>query len=485
MRWLFLTHRYLGIGVSLLMVCWCLSGIVMMYVSFPTLPEAKRVLNLAPLDLTHCCRVSRTQTGSIAEPAYFDVEMLAGKLVAHLMTMNGQSSTIDLADDAVIPRVSESQAVTVANRFAQAHGLPALLSVETVDNDQWITSGDFDGVRPYYKFCWSDADRSCLYVSTSTGKAMQFTTASLRFWNWLGAVPHWIYFSTLRHNPEVWAQVITWTSIIGCFQASTGIYIGVRQFLRRPSRRWSPYRGFMAWHHIPGLLFGVFVLTWLLSGLFSVTPWGFLEGGSAEPEQARMRGTSLSWPNVRAHLSDLRQSSSLREVVALRSSPFNGKLYFIAVKSDGTRVRLDGAGIPSRLSEADLRREADLLNNGAAASPEYVTQGDSFYFDHHSASVLLPVYRVIANDDQQTRYYLDPVSGDIVRKVDRSARGYRWLHEALHRLDFSAATRSRPFWDSVMLLLMTGVTLVCVSGCYFGVLRVTGRTRASRRKVLT
>jgi len=48
-RFLFVSHRYLGIGVGLLMVMWCLSGIVMMYVSFPELDAQSRRGGLARL----------------------------------------------------------------------------------------------------------------------------------------------------------------------------------------------------------------------------------------------------------------------------------------------------------------------------------------------------------------------------------------------------------------------------------------------------
>ena len=36
-RFLFLLHRYLGIGIGLVMLLWTLSGIIMMYKSYPEL----------------------------------------------------------------------------------------------------------------------------------------------------------------------------------------------------------------------------------------------------------------------------------------------------------------------------------------------------------------------------------------------------------------------------------------------------------------
>jgi hypothetical protein len=56
---------------------------------------------------------------------------------------------------------------------------------------------------------------------------------------------------------------------------------------------------------------------------------------------------------------------------------------------------------------------------------------------------------------------------------------YRWLHQGLHRLDFAAAIRARPQWDAIMLLLMSGVTVVCATGAYLGYRRLT--SKAPRR----
>ena len=39
-RWLFLVHRWLGIGICLLFAMWFVSGMVMMYVGYPKLTEA-------------------------------------------------------------------------------------------------------------------------------------------------------------------------------------------------------------------------------------------------------------------------------------------------------------------------------------------------------------------------------------------------------------------------------------------------------------
>jgi len=48
-RWLYLIHRWVGIGASLLLAMWFLSGFVMLYVPYPSLTRAERLAGLAPI----------------------------------------------------------------------------------------------------------------------------------------------------------------------------------------------------------------------------------------------------------------------------------------------------------------------------------------------------------------------------------------------------------------------------------------------------
>ena len=42
-RMLFWLHRYLGIAVGALMAMWCISGVIMMYVAYPSLDDGTRL----------------------------------------------------------------------------------------------------------------------------------------------------------------------------------------------------------------------------------------------------------------------------------------------------------------------------------------------------------------------------------------------------------------------------------------------------------
>ena len=116
------------------------------------------------------------------------------------------------------------------------------------------------------------------------------TTFRQRFLNWMGAVIHWLYPTALRQHTDVWLQVVIWLTIVSLFLTIIGVYIGLRQFGTRHNSRPSPYRGWALWHHYAGLVFGLFTLTWLTSGLFSVNPFGALEGREFHDEHQRLKG---------------------------------------------------------------------------------------------------------------------------------------------------------------------------------------------------
>jgi hypothetical protein len=97
------------------------------------------------------------------------------------------------------------------------------------------------------------------------------TTATQRFWNWLGAIPHWFYPTALRSDGELWSQTVIWASMLGSFLALFGLYLGFSQLGR--GRGLSPYRGLFYWHHLAGLVFGIVTLTFVASGLVSMNPW--------------------------------------------------------------------------------------------------------------------------------------------------------------------------------------------------------------------
>jgi hypothetical protein len=164
--------------------------------------------------------------------------------------------------------------------------------------------------------------------------------------------------------------------------------------------------------------------------------------------------------------------------VQVRGEALGGRLYLVAMGADGRTVRFDTAGEPAPLTRSEL---AGALGRAGAkvASLDLLTREDAYYYGHHR-TVRLPVWRAVMADAEQTRLYIDAVTGATVRTLDSSDRAGRWVRGGLHGLDF-AGLRLRPVWDLVVLPLLAGVTLVCATGFWLSLSRLRRDGRAVRR----
>src|SRR4029077_7658815 len=123
---------------------------------------------------------------------------------------------------------------------------------------------------------------------------------------YLGAIPHWLYFTPLRKHGQRWSRIVIWTSGVGTLAALLGIVIGVwvyspANYFRNGGRVSSiPYRGWKRWHLILGLIFGPLACTWVLSGMLSMDPFPKLQRGNSNREEARfadsLRGVPIPLP---------------------------------------------------------------------------------------------------------------------------------------------------------------------------------------------
>lgn len=481
MRVILLIHRYLAVAVGVLMTLWCLSGFVMMYQAYPSLTEAERRAGLAPLDLSACCELDGLAADAAAPAPRFRIEMLGGDPVLRLdpRELGGSpAGTWNLRTGERVRGLSAAAVHDVARRFGRRSaiaGEPRALG--TLEIDQW-TVQTAPRNRPVHKFAFDDAAATEIYVSGASGEVFQDTTRRERVLTWLGAIPHWLYPLELRRNGALWSEIVIWTSVVGTFLAATGIYVGVARLLRaRSGGRWSPYRGWWFWHHMTGLVFGVLTLTWVFSGLMTMNPWGTLSGGG--PDYARRISGAASRAELERFIGALAAQPAVPGgAVTIESAPFGGALHAVAHGADGSRVRLDASAEPAPLERGDVEQTLARLP-APIRELDVMTREDAYYYGHKK-TVDLPVYRAIVADDERTRVYVNAVTGS-ARTVDATRRTSRWIRTGLHDLDF-AGLRERPVWDLVVLPLLAGVTLVCITGTWMALKRIAHDARRMRRR---
>jgi len=470
-------HRWTGVVIGALMTLWCLTGFVMLYVDYPRLLPAEQLRGLSPLHLPVDSNWGRISLAPDTALASARLEMVAGRAVLRVVPENGDGHAIwqmrasplsyDLESGTALPQLSNGALGKVASEFGRNFGINGPPDTITpISVDQWTVQA-FRANSPLYRIDYIDAAGSTAYVAGRTGEVVQETTRFERFWGWLGAVPHWLYPTVLRQNPTVWSQVVIWTSLVGCFLAVTGIWVGIYRLRRKDGAIGSPYRGLWWWHHMAGLAFGVLTLTWVGSGLLSMSPWGLFDSDAGLAERQRLAG-AMHWADIRDALAHMHQLPA--GTVRLESAPLGGKMALVAVATDGRMARMDSLGRPVILTRTEL--VAALRNGPRVASLELLSGGDDYYYAHKEP-VKLPVWRAVLANPQAVRLYIDAQSGTLVRAVDGTGRAERWLWNAPHSFDLPGLRQS-PWRYIIILPLLAAVTLVCGTGAWMGI-RKLGR----------
>lgn len=108
-----------------------------------------------------------------------------------------------------------------------------------------------------------------------------------------------------------------------------------------------------------------------------------------------------------------------------------------------------------------------LLPDASLREATLLTEEDAYWYAHHGLR-RLPVLRVAFDDPDATWFHLDPATGEVLNRADRSARTYRWLFSAPHSFDFRFLLQRRPAWDAVLWLLSTAGLIISISGVVIG-----------------
>lgn len=479
-------HRWMGILVGVVVTLWCLSGFVMLYVDYPRLLPHQQLRGLSPLHLPTGDSLWAIPLPPETILNSARIEMAAGKTVLRVVPEKGDGKAIwqmrasplsyDLGFGTKLAPLSRDNLRKVAMQFGRNVGiLGPVAAITPVSVDQWTVQA-FRANRPLYRVDYADEEGSTAYIAGRTGEVVQKTTRLERFWGWLGAVPHWLYPTILRQNPAIWSQVVIWTSLAGCFLTVTGMWVGISRLRRNKNgSTGSPFRGLWWLHHMAGLAFGLLALSWLASGLFSMSPWGLFDSAAGLVERQRL-AQPMRWFRLRAALGNLDHVPA--DTVRVESAPLGGKMALILIFADGRALRVNSAGRPAMLTRADI---ANALRSGPrVASLSLLSEGDSYYYAHKEP-VRLPVWRAILADPQATHMYIDAVSGSLLRAVDGTGRAERWLWNAPHSFDLPGL-RLGPLRYIILLPLLVGVTLLCGTGAWMGLRKLGRDLRHIRRR---
>lgn len=464
-RWLYLIHRWIGIATCLLFVMWFASGLVMLHVPFPDLSEEEQLDGLAPIAwnaVVHVPQVDRAWREAA-------LEMRGQRPVWRLQPWEGKSRSVWADDGRPAGVTGEAEALAIASAFASRE----VTMLRRIHSDQWTVAGGYDAHRPLWQAELAGPGGQVLYISSTSGQVVLDTSRWERGWNWLGSVPHWLYPRALREDQPLWRQVVMWASGPCILVALTGTWIGLMR-LRSGRRRFkdgrmTPYRGWMKWHHLSGLIGAVFLILWIFSGWLSVDPFRLF--ASERPGLAEQRAYAGSAPLPLGAVKGLSAADARRVTVqAAADAPF-----VTVQRDDSPPLLLDAALQPLEEDRARLEQAARLLVPGAQLlAVDRLTRPDAYWYAVRGQAPL-PVLRLRFGDTAQTWLHLDPRTGEVLGGGDVKRRTYRWLFDLFHRWDLTLLLDARPARE-VLIWLMSLVGLI---GSASGV--VIGWRRARRK----
>ena len=496
-------HRYLGIAISLLVVVWFASGIVMMYAGgMPRLEPEARLERLPDLDTA---RVQLT-LAQAAEKAGFDATAGWGEGRVTLLTLMGRpayrfgrEATVFADNGEVLEEVTADQARTIAARFMNVPEDQVRYVRTLTSPDQW-TLGQ-GRTMPQYKFAAADKAGTELYVQARAGEVTLRTTAQSRFLAWIGVIPHWLYFAPLRVYQPLWYDIVVWTSTLATILAGMGLVLMFTKLRwRKPFKLATaiPYAGWMRWHYITGAVFGIFTLTWAFSGLLSMEPYAWTNAEGLNVPRDVFTGGALDFakfgkvePAVWNRTLDGR---AIREVdftriqdehyYVVRPAPPSGieaarreRLHqpydvngraepdTFLVAADTMQIKRDAFSEDSMVA-----RLQKALPDVPIAEHITLTDYDNYYYSRGRITPL-PVIRVKFDDPMRTWLYVDPANSQPLALIHRLNRVERWLYNGLHSLDFRFWYDSVA-WDVAMIFLLLGGLASSLIGLCLGIARM-------------
>jgi hypothetical protein len=456
-------HRWVGISLCCLFAMWFVSGAVMVFVPFPELAAKDRAASSELIDFGRLRISPNDATIAAGGPTIDRLVSIAGAPAYIAKKAGGPDLAISGETGQPLPDVTSDQVAKIAARFAGA-------SIKTVrgpfDYDQWIVYQGFTHLRPFYKVRIDGAEGIDLYVSARTGEVVQRTRSFERAWNWPGSIVHWIYFVPIRRVFHLWDRTLWTLGLVGLLTAAAGIWLGIQrtQYKMRSKRPGvTPYKGLMKWHHVVGLVAGLFVFTWIFSGWLSMDDGRLFSEGTASPGALTRYQAPVS--------SGVVASISTDDLAGLRNA---SQVTFAQISGNSTATAI-GAGSPKVLIATSrgpliLDRIPMPIVEAAvhAAWPGETIQSinsvapDSAYAKAEylpSSAVLL---RMVGTSS--FGLYVDSLDGKILALVDRNRKIYDWAYYMLHTFNFPGLS-SRPLIriPIVLSLLMLGFTLSVTS----------------------
>ncbi len=478
------THRFLGAILSLLFVLWFLSAFVIIYCHYPKYRGSERAKHSPLLEQrvilrdSSLLKLENTFKQSYPKSKLTEVVLKNDlRMGEHyeVESQNGKTHYYDL-------ELKEIQKDKTINQtyFSKVAGLwhKKVLSVDTLNSlDQWTPFSRLRKDLPFYRLRLSGEGNQEVYISSRDGRIITEHTRAERIGAYFGAIPHWVYFTFIRQNTDLWVWTIIILSGFGVFMVLTGIYVGIdmMRLARRKKKKpeLSPYRKkSYRWHHILGTFFGIFILSWIFSGLMSVVDipdWlageRDLRGYNMEKE---MPFETQNYPKQAQEKLFKTYGEGIRSLAW--TSHFGIPTVEVTDKAGNEHIyRYDkGTYKPFQLKQEEVEALVqEAYGKEQAYTVSKITAYDGYYSFKPKGTDDF-VWKVEIETAGSPTAYFNNASASL-RMVDHKSRLNQWLYQKPHTLKFKWLKQYPWLWTVVIWTLLLIGLFVSITGLIMSV----------------
>ncbi len=468
---LFKSHKYIGLFISAFFLMWFVTGVVLIYHPYPSVSEKlvnekKEVLPSSLPDLDYIAQRVEGEIKSVR------IREFQGQTLMDVKTSKQKYLlTTDTLQD--IKPIDYLCVEKVARQWSDA----PIKRVDTLrKRSQWVLFTRYEKELPIYKFHFDDKYKTQLFVSGTTADVQQLTTAKQRFWAYVGAIPHKLYIPALRRNTQMWMDSFVVGASICLVAALTGFILGIYIFVRRKKVKgeWgNPYR--KRWQRIHfsfGLIFGIFLISWAISGLFAmkrVPQWLIKTEAPYVFDKTKLWGKNIL-PTDTYKLGFDKLHQEYPQLKEIKLSRFAEIPVYIIIEGENERY-IDASGedvkileIPQQTIENGFRK---IYGEHVPMKISLLEEYDNYYINLRR-TYTLPVYKVEVDNNDRDLYYVSPTDG-YIKYLNKNKKADRWLFNGLHYLNLPGLFSKPVLWTICIWVLCGGCAVVCLSGLILGI----------------
>ncbi len=488
-------HRFLGAILSLLFVIWFLSAFVIIYCHYPKYTPSERAKHSPVLSENTFPKDSTLLIIEEDFHANYPKEELQSIRLESSLRMGAyyklQSSERTRYYDLERNEVNQLKYLD-STYFTQVAQLwnKDLVSIDTIQSlDQWTPFSRLRKDLPFYRLNLSGDDAHQVYISSRDGKIITEHTRAERIGAYFGAIPHWVYFTSIRQNVDLWIWIVMILSGLGVFMVLTGIYIGVDMMrLSRKKKKnpeLSPYRKkTYRWHHIMGTFVGFFILAWIFSGFMSVVDIPDWLAGEEDlrGEQLYKRQALDLKPCATFDYSALSKEypEGIRSL-SWQNTLGHTSLSVLPVKGDEQLFLFDGDSLkPFSIEEEEFAALIEQAYKGSSYHIDKIYEYDGYYnFKPKQEGDF--VWKAELETAGNPVVYVNNQNGRLRIFLHR-LRVEQWLYQKPHNLRFVILERYPWLWTVVMWSLLLLGLFVSVTGLMMSVPYVKRSIKRLKRK---